>query len=204
MASETGHPGSTVEVMTREVRWFFHGPLPGGFHEWFTSATHTREHRVDVYDLASARNGVGRKHRDDAILDTKFRVDVFQSVPIAPGVVGHVEDWMKISESLNGAAMRPLAHPLPVDKKLLGRRYLLNGDNHSGCEVELAEIEVGRLTAWSLCFETFGNPEDRGLALQSCFERFLSDTPLPHGFELGAEASVGYPDWISRLMSQAA
>ncbi|MGD2059587.1 MAG: hypothetical protein PVF87_01850 [Acidimicrobiia bacterium] len=47
--------------MTREVRWFFHGPLPGDFHEWFTSTTHTREYRVDVYDLASARNVAGCK-----------------------------------------------------------------------------------------------------------------------------------------------
>jgi hypothetical protein len=204
MTSETGRSGSVAEVMTREVRWFFPGPLAGDLREWFTSAAHTHERRVDVYDLASARNGVGRKHRGDATLDTKYRANVFENVVLAPRIAGHVEDWMKLSQSLRGERTRPLTDPLPVDKIILGRRYPFDGDQDSGCEVELAEIEVGGLAAWSLCFETFGNAEARGLALRSGFDRFLADTPLPRGLHLAMEASVAYPGWISRVTSRAA
>lgn len=204
MGIEKGRLISPAGTMTREVRWFFGGGLPRSHLDWFTSVPHTREQRVDVYDLASARNGVGRKRRDNSTMDVKFRVDVLENVQILPGVLAHVEDWMKISRPLSNAPLQHLADPLPVRKALATRRYLLSHQAGSGCEAELSEVEIDGAMAWSLCFETFGEPTERGAALQSGLEQFSAETPLPRDLRLGTDASLSYPDWISRIAFRAA
>lgn len=190
---------SLTVATTREVRWFFEGPLPSRVLDWFTSSgVSTNEHRVDHYDFNSARNGVGRKHRDNATLDTKFRLEVIVASRLAPGITGRVEDWVKVSEPLSDLANQSLVEPIRIAKNLHTRSFSLN-EQPSGCEVELADVEVSGMRAWSLCFETFGDPALRGKALQAAVDRFFSGGLLPQGVELGLDSSIAYPDWISSL-----
>lgn len=204
MDTESGRLNSSSVVTTREVRWFFNGPLPSHILDWFaSSADHAYEHRVDYYDLASARNGVGRKHRNGTTLDTKFRVVTFES-SLARGVTGWVEDWMKMSEPLKGLPKQELYHPIRIEKGLFTRLFLLDGGGSAGCEVELADVETGGTQAWSLCLETYGDPTLRDGALQTASDRLFGDGQLPRGVELGLDSSIAYPDWISDLVLEKA
>lgn len=199
MGIGSGRFGPSTALMTREVRWFYDGPLPLSVLDWFTTPSHHAEQRVDYYDLASARNGIGRKHRDSTTFDTKFRVDLFPSTPLAPGVTGQVEDWMKISEPLGESPEHAITEPFPVGKQLITRRIPWVDD--SGCEAELAGIAAGGIRAWSLCFETFGAPERREEAL-AVGVQLLKETPQPNGVVFNQEASLSYPDWLAQLAYQ--
>ncbi len=196
----SGRPGPPTALMTREVRWFHDGPLPPSVRDWFTTHNHETEQRVDYYDLASARNGIGKKRRGSTSLDIKFRVDVFPSTSLAPGIFGQVEDWMKISEPLGQSPNFELTEPFPVGKSLITRRIRL-WDDDSGCEAELAEIAAAGMRAWSLCFETFGAHEKGEDALAAGVQ-LVMETPPPNGVVFDQEASLSYPDWIARLALQ--
>lgn len=201
MGIPSGRYGPSTALMTREVRWFQEGPLPSAVLHWFTAENCQTEQRVDCYDLASARNGIGRKHRGGSTLDTKFRIDGFASTSLAPRLKGQVGDWMKITEPLAGSHEHALAEPLPVKKTLITRRIVLSDDDTSGCEAELADIEVRGMRAWSLCFETFGAPGRREEAIQAGISS-VAETPLPNGVAFGDDTSLPYPDWITRLAYQ--
>lgn len=201
MANESGQPSTPLALLTREVRWFSAGSLPAPIFEWFSGGTAFKtEHRHDLYDLASARNGVGRKHRNATALDTKYRVEVFENVNLAPRMSGHLEDWMKVSHPLREAGQRTMNAPFAVEKLLHTRRYDL-GDQESGCEAELAEITTGSVQAWSLCFETYGQEDRRHEALREGIARFIVETPLPNSVEFSQRCCLAYPDWISGMGS---
>lgn len=199
MVTESGHLGSISALVTREVRWFREGPLPPEVLEWFTeSATHRTEWRVDLYDVKAAEDGIGRKQRDTSTIDSKVRVSIIQDVSLAPGLTGHVEDWLKISRPL-GSVTTGISNPLEVEKRLHTRTFALDGNAETGCEVELAEIRAGTTQAWSLCFETFGRPEHREDALRAGVEQLVMDTSWPDSFEFTQDSCLAYPDWITRL-----
>lgn len=184
----------TMALWTREVRWFHTGHLPEHVLVWFTSGADIgRERRVDRYDLAATAYEVGVKYRSDGTLDTKRCLGADHGVELAPGLVGTVEDWIKLS-----APARPGEGPalVAVSKELLTRRYRLTGST-AGCEVELARILIGDDAWWSLCFETFGDGSRRGDALAHGVEAFLAETPMPSGLEFDVAASSSYPKFLT-------
>lgn len=199
--TETGglpQPGATI---TREVRWFFEGPLPVEVKMWFTDHAKrgTRESRTDVYDMRAARDGVGIKRRDGATVDAKHRLGESQVAELLPGVGGLVEDWGKTRES--GLVVG--RDQVVVAKEIVTLVFECPGDwgYPTGCEAELASIRVGPRRWWSLCFETYGNPAARAEAFQLGIDSLLGTGPLPAPLSLSALASSGYPDWIARLGS---
>lgn len=195
-----GVPGlATVvdELLTREARWFLDGRLPPTVIEWFTSSGAISDHRVDIYDLEAARRGIGRKHRNGELVDVKVRVRNVGEHPLARRLAGRVEEWRKVSRVADPSRPR-LRQPIEVVKALHMRRYPLPGGD-AGCEVELAEIEAGGATAWSLCFETYGDPALRARALRHGVERFTAETPIPADLDFGPARSLSYPAWIARL-----
>jgi hypothetical protein len=203
MVKGSGRFDLSAALKTREVRWLYHGPLPRPIFDWFIpSANSGSEFRSDLYDFASAMNGIGRKHRGTSTLDTKFRVDASPAVELAAGLTGIVEDWVKISAPLNGSKEEGLAHPFRMDKRLYTRRYFLDRAHDAGCEVELADIRAEGVEAWSLCFETFGSPELRAETFRTGIDQFVAETVLPSNVEFDADSSLSYPDWISSLGDQ--
>lgn len=191
-------------TVTREVRWFRPGPIPTPVHEWFTSVTAEidSEERTDWYDADFAHDGVGMKRRGTSTIEAKFRVMESGAVDLATGLTGRVEDWLKTSAPVVESSDDRGRHHLAIEKSVVTRRY---PDSHAdeqsaGCEAELVTITVRDHVAWSLCFETFGRPEDRFAAFDSGIRSFVADTPLPDGLAFNADDSRGYPDWISRLV----
>lgn len=187
----------------REVRWFRAGPTPEAVLNWFTSATAKveREQRTDWYDADFTHDGVGVKRRGASTIETKVRVTATSGVDLAPGMTGNVEDWIKTSAPDSDSADDRGHHHLAVSKDIVSRRSAGPGGAFSGagCEAELVGLTVGGHIAWSLCFETFGRPEDRFAAFDAGIRRFLADTPLPDGVAFAADESRGYPAWIGGL-----
>jgi hypothetical protein len=174
-------PGPSV-LLTREVRWFIDGRLPGPVLDWFTDGTEFGvERRIDHYDLDAARRNIGIKRRSTTSMDSKFRVLLLENVALGRGLSGHVEDWMKISEPLGNGVSTDVTHP-----------------------VEMVSIDAGPVQAWSLCFESYGPPDQRGRAFRAGIDRLLAETPLPSGRSLGPESCHGYPEWISSLALETA
>lgn len=204
MATASGQlPGPSV-LLTREVRWFFDGPLPSSVLEWFQGRNGARvERRVDHYDLEAAHRGIGLKRRSSTSFDSKFRVLIIENLALSPGLSGHVEEWMKISEPINEETSSRIPRAVEVSKELHTRDFPLNGSNGAGCEAELAAITAGSVQAWSLCFETYGPPDQRAAAFSSGIARLLEGSPLPPGMALGPESCHGYPEWISSLAVEA-
>lgn len=201
MADLSGQP-PTGPLVSREVRWFFDGKLPSEVRNWFTAyATRgEKESRTDVYDREEAQRGVGVKRRNGAAVDIKTMRSHLDDVCLLPGVVGCVEDWEKDSSS--GLVVGP--DQILVSKEIITLLFALDepaGAQPTGCEAELAAIRVGQRRAWSLCFETYGDPDRREEALAVGIESLLGEGSLPEALHLDAEFSCGYPQWIRSLES---
>lgn len=185
-------------MITREVRWFFDGLVPNRVVEWFTDSAHHSYHeqRLDTYDIDAASLGVGIKSRDGGLRDSKILLDSAQSVWLADGVEGCIQDWLKISDPGSNWPITNAGHHLRLVKDIVTRDYWLDG-GQSGCEVELASVRSGAITGWSFCFETFGEPERREEALTTSVRRFVVESPIPDCLSLTSENSSSYPEWIS-------
>lgn len=196
-----GAPGPTSlvdELLTREARWFVDGRLPASVAEWFTAAPDVESgERVDTYDVASARRGIGRKHRNGELVDVKVRIRDLGEVLLAGRLAGRLEDWRKVSRTADPSRPRLVA-PIEVAKALHTRRYPLPGSD-AGCEAELVEVVTNGAVAWSLCFETYGDPTLRARAFHHGIDRFTAETPVPTDLEFAPQRSRSYPNWIARI-----
>lgn len=205
MVDGSGQPPGPSVLLTREVRWFVDGQLPGPVLNWFTEGTaFGLERRIDHYDLDAARRNVGLKRRSTTSLDSKFRVLLLENVALGRGLGGHIEDWMKISEPLGNGVTADITQPIELTKELYTRRFHLNGSHGPGCEAELASIDAGSVHAWSLCFETFGPPESRDQAFRDGIDRLLGETPLPGDLAFDPGSCHGYPEWICSMALEPA
>lgn len=198
--AEVGGQPSPGSIVTKEVRWFFDGPLPLDVKMWFTafSTRGERESRTDVYDRMEAGRGVGVKRRNGASVDAKHRVAHTDAVELRAGVSGRVEEWEKTSRS--GLVVG--RDQVVVSKEITTRLFDLGSsglDVPTGCEAELASLRVGSLRAWSLCFETYGDPDHRDEALLCGIVGLFGEGSLPDVLRLEQGSSFGYPEWISRL-----
>ena len=200
-------PSSDLAVLlTREVRWFKTGQLPAAVVQWFTADGELGEpeHRIDRYDPASAANGVGVKLRNTETLDAKFRLAYKPDLPLAPGLSGDVEDWMKVSQPQPEDRAAREKMMVRIGKDLITRTYHFEPSTNgtitipSGCDVELASVRLNGTKAWSLCLEAFGPPAGLEHAFRSAVAMFLDETPLPDDLTFGSEESCSYPDWIAR------
>ncbi len=194
----SGHSVDLAVLVTREVRWFFDGPLPDAVLSWFSTADTTAELRTDWYDLRSALNGVGRKRRNGTSFDTKFRLESLEDPDLGTSLNGTAEDWVKISEPI-ATSSETIDDPLPIRKKLHTRRFVFQLDPRVGGDAELADLDFGSSKAWSLCIETFGDPAERGTAFDQTVARFLAETPIPDSLRFETADCASYPEWLSVL-----
>ena len=191
-----------VLLTTREVRWFFPGDIPPLVHDWFTADGRRGEHerRVDYYDLALARIGVGAKSRNVGSLETKLPLSSRDDVDLGGSARGCIEDWVKVSAPVATPATTTGTHVVAVHKNIVTRRHDLRSSSDDatavGYDVELVSIRSGGLRAWSICVETFGGAEHRESAFRSGVAELLRDAP--EDLALNGEWSCGYPTWIAR------
>ena len=187
-------------ILTREVRWFFDGPCPSEILEWF----HARfgdmvieEHRVDEYHVAALNQGIGRKRRSGSDIDVKHLQTREVGVELSDGVSGTVEDWVKVE--LAGDDEFENALHVTVDKRIVSVQLdVPDSGGGAGCDIELADVLVEGMQAWSLCLETYGDEAMRPAALDYGVSSLGLDT-LDYPLELEASVSCSYPVWLLRL-----
>lgn len=198
MADTSGPQPLPGSLLTREVRWFQRGGLPPPVRAWFTGLpwTHVVERRVDEYDRVAAKEGVGVKRRNGEYIDAKYRLSHVEDVELATGFVGRVEDWVKTDRGERGEELT-IVEPVRVVKRIMSVQIDLPPDAVvvSGCDLELVELIVESRHAWSLCFETYGDPDRRQEALEHAVSQVV-EFGLPVALNLGAGLSCGYPDWL--------
>lgn len=198
--------GEMGVLLTREARWFFVGLLPAGVVSWFEGnrSDVVRERRVDIYDVAAAHQGLGVKLRSSRIHDSKRLISVEKDVELMPGLLGHVEDWIKVSRPADNDVHASWEIGLEVVKDIRTRRYVLvdaSDGQVGGCDIELVSVSAAGKSAWSVCFETFGAPNLREEALAAGVMGFSADTPLPSDIRFEPAQSWSYPEWIARTQS---
>lgn len=186
-------------MLTREVRWFHRGAVPSRVVAWFEGLAggSIPEHRIDTYDVTAARRGIGIKRRNRQTIDAKFplRTGVLE---LGAGIVGRVEDWVKIIVPGTGPGTIP--NGLDIDKHIVTHRYPLPGHPDAGCEVELASITAGSQQAWTIAIETLGPPSALEASFAVGVAGLRSGAPAPAGLHFVGSASYGYPVWIQQLV----
>jgi hypothetical protein len=198
-----------------EVRWFFRGrPSPALVLHWFGDIQSEGE-RTDWY-LRSKRVDLGFKARlkagDSAKAETKILLGSLGVTELAPGVRGAVERWQKLSLSVDDPELRKHGAWVAVKKDRLLKRYAwqdgrvstvpnqLRLDAGAGFELTLLSGDPV-VEGYTVGVEAFGPSTE----LLSILERTCS-AAFTDASEAGltAEASMSYPEWLSKLPARAA
>ena len=207
-----GAPGfGTVPILdTSELRWFATGPLPSGVIAWFTcdGTIGTFEERTDVYQLHRLHD-IGVKRRARNILEVKVRRSIGSDLAVAPGLAAPFEEWRKWSP-FEGDPMAP-SPDIPwidVHKAVITRTFMLSDrevvgpaahadDSLSGCDVEIAAVNVGGVESWTFAFEAFGPKSDRRQIVTSSWDMLIAESGDFDDLGFRFEQAAGYPEWLA-------
>lgn len=201
---------------TVEVRWFYEGRVPVEVREWFQRGVYgpdEQPRRVDHYLRLGDTDSLGIKLREGRI-EIKQRHHPHGIVHFHERAAGLVEGWRKWSLPLAEVgeglahALVPASAWIAVQKERSLRICRIGSDGllipvpgvaypGQGCGVELTAVEVGGAVWWSLAFEAFGDGSYLQENLVSGIERLFNHEGVP--FLLEAQASCGYPRWLSLL-----
>lgn len=200
-------PNVMVDVTT-EVRWFLNGDLPPEVERWFTSTDIECliEDRCDTYQLGG-RPDVGVKRRFQDKLELKVRFDGPHEVALGGGFVGQLERWKRWSPADDQAVADDGGMWLDADKSIIkarfdadGMRVPLNERSRdmtgSGCDLEIATVELGGWRYWTLAFAAFGPSDHHVDYITEAWRIQLADAPWPLLAPLTTETSFGYPEWL--------
>jgi hypothetical protein len=198
---------------TTEVRWFADGALPTSLVTWFTSTHISIELRRDLYRIDGSPD-VGLKRRAGGPLEVKLRCESSGSVPLGRTRVGQIEEWRKLID-VDEEALPVGPDPVwaDVDKVVLTRSYVRSPEGVMrptaqrdlllpGCDVELASVQVGDVTAWTFALEAWGLETDRPSVLRNTLTVFAAETPLSEELVTHLASDVGYPEWLSTVVAE--
>jgi hypothetical protein len=195
-------------VETTEIRWFSPGPLLSVVRDRFPDSTCTIEQRRDIY-LLNDRADVGVKIRGGTVLELKVRQGACCPIRVDGGLTGRLERWRKWSPATGLVDIPASGRWVAVDKIISKRRFSQDGleepwtprqQGSPACVIELADVRVGSIAAWSLAFAASGPPSTRRAALVSCSRAIMAGAPDPGPVELGASRSMSYPEWLARTI----
>lgn len=202
-------------IATTELRWFACGPLPAEATSWFTGgdARGGTERRGDRY-LIDGRPDVGIKLRGHETLELKIRHTVAADRVSTTGPTGHVEVWHKWSPAPESVVPEGADRWIDVDKRIERRRFTRTGDEVAladgarsmagvGCDVELVEVRVGGVEAWSFAFAAFGPVSGQRAGLAAAWRALIAGDRPPEGPWANLDVSCGYPQWLHRVVPGA-
>ena len=196
-----------------EVRWFLgeEDPALGAVGPWFASAT-IEGGRRDEY-LWTGRPDLGIKARQvesgPTRLEVKYLVRSLGVAEVAPGMVGHLERWRKLSLTVEDPRLgRGRWVTLAKERRL--RTFAVHGRSarevqgstppEVGCGIELTRVvvsEEGHAPAqvhFTVGIEAFGpEPTLRGSLEAAC--RAATDSGLE--VQLASTSSMSYPEWLA-------
>jgi hypothetical protein len=193
---------------TTEIRWFSPGPLPSYVRDRFPDSTRTIEQRNDIY-LLNGRADVGVKIRGGTVLELKVRQGAGCRIHLGGGLTGRLERWRKWSPATGLVDIPASGRWVAVGKIILKRRFSQDGleepwtpgqPGSPACVIELVEVRVGSIVAWSLALAASGPPSTRHAALVACSRATMVPAPNGGPVELGAGRSMSYPEWLVRTI----
>ncbi len=200
-------PTSADGLETTEVRWFGDGTLPRTILTWFSQGPTSIDVRGDSYRLDGTPD-VGVKRRDHGPLEVKYRRPSTGSVDLGSGTVGRIEEWHKIvHRDGTGTLAGGDGVWLDVDKVVYTRTYgvvdgvarplALRALARTGCDVELAAVTAGGISAWTFALEAWGLAGVRPEMLRRALAAFLDETPPPAALHTGLRHAMSYPMWLT-------
>jgi hypothetical protein len=199
---------------TTEVRWFVDGALPASLTAWFATTRTSIELRSDRYRIDGSAD-VGLKRRAGGPLEVKLRCESTGSVLLGRSRAGRIEEWRKfIDVDEQAVPVGSDAVWADVDKVVLTRSYARSSNSvmqpmaqHDlsapGCDVELASVQFGEVTAWTFALEAWGPEADRPSVLRDTLAAFDDETPFSEELVTRLGSDVGYPEWLSTVMAGA-
>lgn len=202
--------GGVSVLDTTEIRWFMPGSMPRDVATWFTGSTGVREQRSDTY-LLEGRDDVGVKRRSKELLEVKVRQALDEWTLLGEGLSGQLEVWRKwspveglVNDGANGRWV-------DVGKSIVKRRFdvdgaevefwLLDKITGAGCDIEVAEVTVGVVRAWTISLEAFGPPATRRNALHASWQALMAAEMCPQSLTTLGGHAMGYPEWLAATVS---
>ncbi len=215
-ASQSLRSVHSVDVLpTVETRWFYQGAIPEPVLDWFRDGARGHEaapSRVDHYLLVPDTATLGVKLREGRI-EVKQRFSEEGAIEFAEHAVGVVERWRKWGFSLadagdSAAVLAEAGHWHAVTKLRLIRTYAVKPDgavvllpgpslNEPTCSLELTCVAIASQRWWTVGLEAAGAAAASASTLQRIASLALAGL---RGFELRADASYGYPEWLRLLL----
>jgi hypothetical protein len=198
--------GVVAVVDTTELRWFVPGPLPAEIGGWFTGSTGVAEERCDTY-LLDGRVDIGVKRRFRETLELKVRQMLQGRIELREGLAGSLEVWRRWSPAEGLVENGSNGQWVDVCKSIVKRRFSVDGTEvaflagaqvtGAGCDVEVAEVTVGAVQAWTFAFAAFGPSATRLHALLASWHGLLAAEPCPESFGPRTGRAMGYPEWLA-------
>jgi hypothetical protein len=206
----------TETALSVEMRWFRRGD-PGEVEGWFAARGAKREKvRDDRYLVLPGADDLGLKQRvpegAPTKLELKRRVAELGVVRCAPGVLGHLAQWMKWSVAGELEVAPDDARWVVVRKDRVVRKLALDCAGAvrevdaaekvpAGCNVELTTLATGEERWWTIGLEAF---DERGGDLRDTLVRAASAVlARPGAPSLGLEASFDYPRFVQLVAARA-
>ena len=199
-------PDALSVLDTTELRWFVPGPVPPDVDALFRGSTSVCEQRCDTY-LLDGPDDVGVKRRSRELLEVKVRQTHDGRMQLGEGLDGQLEVWRKWSPVEGLVGDGSVRRWVDVSKSIVKRRFSMDGSEvgsapsasvaSAGCDVEVAEVTVGAMRAWTFAFEAFGPQSTRRDSLLAAWQGLLEATVRPEALHLCAGRSMGYPEWLA-------
>lgn len=201
-------PDAISVLDTTELRWFVPGPLPLDVRKWFTGSTGAREERCDTY-LLDGRCDVGVKRRFRETLELKLRRSLAGQIEFSDGLAGSLEVWRRWSPGDGLVENGSDGRWADVCKSIVKRRFSIDGSEiafspnitGAGCDVEVADVSLGPVRAWTFAFAAFGPRATRRDALLVSWQELERIGGCPEPFGPRNARAMGYPEWIARTVS---
>lgn len=189
-----------------EVRWFLPGSPPETALRWYAAVAGAPgwEERTDRYVRPSSPADLNVKWREGH-LEVKRRVASGAPESLGPAATAPVERWRKWRFPLADPALHdPQGDWVAVAKRRQVRLFAAGDDGVRAlgeretaplvCAVELALLEVGERTWWSVCLEAYGGGE---VALPEALRRVAAVVFGPEAPALPAGRARAYVAWLA-------
>lgn len=215
------HPGKVMDWLeSYEVRWFFtpEHPVVEDLRQWFGEVPIEHDDRKDHYYFDQRRPDLNAKDRTtgkSSKLEFKYRAGTLGPTHFAPGVVGDLERWVKLSLCLGDDTIEAFPLSVAVQKARRLRKFeyshgeiaevLAEKKVMAGCNVEFTAIAASRHAqveqAVTLGLEAFGPPDAALAGLQATAHKVFHERPA---LELGAANSCSYSTWLIKTFRSGA
>jgi hypothetical protein len=150
----------------------------------------------------------GVKRRSGETLELKVRRAVGEHLALQAGLAGRLEMWRKWSPADDLVESDGAAGWVDVHKKVIKRRFSVDGDESvlpsgevamsgAGCHIEVVAVTVDGVDAWTCAFAAFGPTSGRRDAIVASWRALVADTPPPRPFAAHFGHPAGYPEWLA-------